>query len=695
MIKRIGQIEDKYKESLVNQLLDEYEKTFIYFDAEAYIGYPIYIDEYSNKNITIDLALISKGGIYIINVLNEPVTNYTDIQDNIYIKIESKFKKQKNLLNRHNLSFDFDVITVCEKKMEAKDGYPLVSSLETFIAHIKTNIGNMTFDETKYRNIISALQEAYGINSYIERTDIKANTKAFCIMEMSKRIDKYDNYQMEAILADTEGIQRIRGMAGSGKTVILARKAVELHTAHPDWNIAVTFSTRSLKNQLERLIGKFYSMKNEGAKYNEKKLKIMHSWGSANSEGLYYDICTLHGISPLNYTQAKNRYFRQENVFKCICEDLVKNLAEPHKLYDCILIDEAQDFDKSFLQLCLKVLGKEQRLVYAYDELQKLNEETMPSPESIFGKAIKQDTPISVCYRNQSKVIVTAHAIGMGLYSKEGLIQIPNINVWETIGYKTDSEIKEGQKVILYRTSETSPDLLNDSRNEIIDFENFDNTESMKDALLYKIKLDLEKEQLLPRDIMIIDMDSFEYNTNWQDLNWELRNNPDFNNIRIHVSGASNPEDFYRDDSIVYSSIRRAKGNESYMVYIINAQNCITSLNKITNRNALFTAITRSKGWVRVLGTGKKMQQLCEEFIKVKENNFQLIFDKYPDKEEQKKLLINNKDLSKGDNKILTNAKYLFDRLKKESNISNLELLQEFTGLSKNDLLELINNSEE
>ena len=79
--------------------------------------------------------------------------------------------------------------------------------------------------------------------------------------------DKYDNYQMEAILADTEGIQRIRGMAGSGKTVILARKAVELHTAHPDWNIAVTFSTRSLKNQLERLIGKFYSMKNEGAKY--------------------------------------------------------------------------------------------------------------------------------------------------------------------------------------------------------------------------------------------------------------------------------------------------------------------------------------------------------------------------------------------------------------------------------------------
>lgn len=691
MVRRIGQIDDSYKEGLINKILDRYEETYPMINAEAYIGYPIYMDEFLNTKISVDLALMTIGGIYIVNILGNPVTDYSEIQNDIYIKIESKFKKQKKLLNRHNLNFDFDVITICEKDMNEKDGYILVKSIGAFMQHLKTNIGNCTFDETKYKNIISALQEAYGINTYQERNDIRLGTKASFIIEMSKSIDKYDNYQMEAILADSEGIQRIRGMAGSGKTIILARKAVELHTAHPDWNIVITFSTRSLKKQLERLIGKFYSVKNDGAKYNEQKLKIMHSWGSANSLGVYYDICVSHGISPLNFTQAKNKYPGQDNVFKCMCKDLLKKLPETHKLYDCMLIDEAQDFDKNFLKLCLKVLGKEERLVYAYDELQKLNEETMPSPESIFGKKIKQDTPISVCYRNQNKVIVTAHAIGMGLYSDEGLIQIPNIDVWETIGYKTDSIIKEGSEVTLYRDSETSPDLLKDLRNEIIEFEKFDSNDSMENELILKLNEDINTEQLLPRDIMIIDMNSYDYNSNWKDLNLKLRGNKKYDSIRIHVSGASTPEDFFRDDSIVYSSIRRAKGNEAYMVYIINAQNCITSLNKISNRNALFTAITRSKGWVRVLGVGSKMDLLCNEFNKVKENSYRLIFKRYPNKEEQEKLVINNKDLSTGENKILTNAKYLFEKLKKESGISNIELLQEFTGLSKEELLDLLN----
>ena len=79
---------------------------------------------------------------------------------------------------------------------------------------------------------------------------------------------------MEAILSDPIGIQRIRGMAGSGKTVILARKAVELHTKHPEWDIIVTFNTWALKKQIVALIDKFYSIKNNGQKPNYKKLRV-------------------------------------------------------------------------------------------------------------------------------------------------------------------------------------------------------------------------------------------------------------------------------------------------------------------------------------------------------------------------------------------------------------------------------------
>ena len=88
-------------------------------------------------------------------------------------------------------------------------------------------------------------------------------------------------------------------------------------------------------------------------------------------------------------------------------------------LNDYILIDEAQDFGPNFYKLCLSVLDHNRRLVYAYDELQNINEQTMKSPEEIFGFSIQNDTPLVTTYRNQSNVIVAAHAISNILFDEE------------------------------------------------------------------------------------------------------------------------------------------------------------------------------------------------------------------------------------------------------------------------------------
>ena len=309
-------------------------------------------------------------------------------------------------------------------------------------------------------------------------------------------------------------------------------------------------------------------------------------------------------------------------------------------MYDCILIDEAQDFDKNFMNLCLNVLGEDKRLVYAYDELQKLNEETMPLPKEIFGQDISNDTPLTVCYRNQANTIVTAHAIGMGLYrKKDGLIQIPgSSDVWETIGYTSDKKIVEGESIELYRTKETSPELLKCNPEEIIDFHKYDDFYSQAESLLQMIKENIGKDQLIPSDIMIIDMDTIGVSDNKNKVTTLLKKD-EYKDIAIHLAGTVSPEDFFRKDSIVYSTIFRAKGNEAYMVYIINAQRCANSLAPRSDRNALFTAITRSKGWVRVLGYGEEMQVLCDEFNEIKTHNFKLYFEHYPTKEEQKQLI--------------------------------------------------------
>src|SRR5256885_8801363 len=48
-------------------------------------------------------------------------------------------------------------------------------------------------------------------------------------------------------------------------------------------------------------------------------------------------------------------------------------------------------------------------------------------------------------------------------------------------------------------------------------------------------------------------------------------------------------------------------------------------------RNILFTAITRSKAWVRIYGVGPKMDILRSEFDAIRRRNFELEF-KYPDR---------------------------------------------------------------
>lgn len=695
MVKCLGTLEDKYKFSVVEKILQKFNEKYPDVEADAYLGYPIYVEEYSNRRICVDLALMSKRGIFIVNILNAAVTDYGKIQDEIFMKVESKFKKQKMLLDKRKLCFDFYTITYSKEKMEIIDENPIAFSIDDFFGYVEDFMEAEDFKDDLYNKIISGIQEAYGINTHIERDNVKEGTKAHTIEKMKFLIERYDEAQMEAILSDTTGIQRIRGMAGSGKTVILARKAVELHTAHPDWNIVVTYSTRSLREQLVRLINKFYAAKNDGAKYDETKLKIMHSWGSANAEGVYYDICLRHGISPLNVSQAKAEFGKNVNYFSKMCEMVLKEVKQFNKMYDCILIDEAQDFDKSFLKLCLKVLDNNERLIYAYDELQKLNEESMPSPEDIFGKSINNDTPLTVCYRNQGRAIVTAHAIGMGLYRKDGLIQIPDVKVWEAIGYNHDGEIEEGKPAILYRTAKTSPELLDINKDEIINFITYNDKNDMNLSLLEMINNDIKEEQLLPGDIMIIDMDTYSYIDNCIILANSKFKNDEYNSFNIHTAGASNPEDFFREDSVVYSSVRRAKGNETYMIYIVNAQKCMTALTKRSDRNALFTAITRSKGWVKVMGYGEEMKELCEEFEKIKENDYRLVFNKYPTKEEQKQLIINNQDLAGKDASVFSNARELFDKLRKTGNISNQKLLQDFFGMTKEELIEMVEKMKE
>ncbi|HSN65110.1 MAG TPA: hypothetical protein VLS94_00635 [Fusibacter sp.] len=74
----------------------------------------------------------------------------------------------------------------------------------------------------------------------------KVNSRGTKLKQLEDSIANLDNLQHRAVIETVKGVQRIRGLAGSGKTIVLALKAAYLHSQHPEW-IAARFTPDLLK----------------------------------------------------------------------------------------------------------------------------------------------------------------------------------------------------------------------------------------------------------------------------------------------------------------------------------------------------------------------------------------------------------------------------------------------------------------
>ncbi len=597
--------------------------------------------------------------------------------------MEARLKTHRDLTERRRLNIELRTITfapgITDASRWAVDGYGLAWDRASLLACIHQQNWDSPSDLV-YDVALSAIQSISTIrSSKTKRLTTREGSKGAKLKRLEDSIATLDNRQSKAVLETVDGVQRIRGLAGSGKTIVLALKAAYLHAQHPEWKIAVTFNTRSLKAQFKRLINNF-SLEQAGEEPDWDQLKILNAWGAPGGGergGIYFDFCKFHEIEYFDFGTAKMR-FGLEKGFRSVCEKALAEVHEAKPLYDAILVDEAQDFPPAFLRLCFEMLSDKKRLVYAYDELQNLSSESMPPPEEIFGKnqdgspkvsfasnsfgTGNQDIILSKCYRNSRPVLVTAHALGFGIYREPpkkgslGLVQMfDQPRLWEEIGYRLKSgELHEGHKVDLYRPEEVSPLFLENHSviSDLIQFIRFDNEAGQAEWVAEAIRKNLEEDELRYNDIVVVNPDPLTTKTTVGPIRAALYGHE----IPSHTAGVDTEADVFfsnSSDSITFTGIHRAKGNEAAMVYVINAQDCNTSSwNLATIRNRLFTAITRSKGWVRVLGVGDGMQALMDEFERVKTRHFELCFT-YPTAKERDQLKIVHRDVTSSESKKL------------------------------------------
>ncbi|MCC6157740.1 MAG: DEAD/DEAH box helicase [Deltaproteobacteria bacterium] len=643
------------------------------YNGFLYIGYPIIGT--SEGAFPIDALWISpEKGLVIFNIIEgRNVGNFIEIQDDCANKVEAKLKGHKSLMKGRDLQVPINVVSfgsaVAGFKTDLNDDH-VVCTEQT----LKGYIDKLSWENsTIYGSLLAVLQSISSIRKGKKKREVKKeDSRGAKLKKLEDSIANLDNLQGQAVIETVEGVQRIRGLAGSGKTIVLALKAAYLHAQHPDWKIAVTFNTRSLKGQFRQLINTF-TIEQTNEEPDWDNIQVIHAWGApggGDRNGLYYVFSQLHGIEYHDFNSARGQ-FGSRNEFNGACERALQQIKKSVGIYDAILIDEAQDFPPSFLQICYELTTAKRRLVYAYDELQNLASQALPPPEIIFGKnsdgspRVKfetqkigiphQDIILEKCYRNSRPLLVTAHALGFGIYRDAdievgtGLVQIfDHTELWLEVGYSVErGELADGLEVTLVRTEESSPKFLesHSETDDLIVFKTFNTPDEQAEWIADEIEKNLNEDELRPDDIVVINPEPL----TTRDAVGPLRKLLFERGVNTHLAGVdTTPDVFFDTDkkSIAFTGIFRAKGNEAGMVYIINAHDCFNSFGNLAAvRNRIFTAITRTKAWVRVCGVGVGMSNLEREYKRVKKNLYKLSF-RYPTEDERKKINIVNRDMT-------------------------------------------------
>lgn len=653
-------------------------------DYTVYYEYPLYMDV-DEKILTPKLLVISPdNGLFVINCSSETSEgsiNKLDEETNIienYL-FSKLIKSQSSILKKSKRELSFNLQSILYLPLVSKsdidsletDNYA-ISDKEEIIKMVTSPNNQISLDMGK--EICSILEGSKVIlkpkQRNIENDD--TSSKAYILKKIENQIAVLDLEQKNAALAQINGPQRIRGLAGSGKTIILCMKAALIHLRNPEKKILYTFTTKSLYDYIETLIVRFYRFFGDGTLPDFDNIQIKHSWGGNNIAGVYYTTCKNNNIIPLTFEEAKQLSF--SDPFDAVCNDLLeKTNGILKKEYDYVLIDEAQDFRPSFYQLCRAIVNDD-CLVWCYDDLQNIYDvkiqDTMETFQNKYGaqgidleklneknEDLNNDVVLAKTYRNPLEILVLAHAIGFGIYNDVLIQTLENNQHWQDFGYEVlKGECKIGDNMEIVRPKDNSPLLLSAEQtpNQIIEIKSCSSFQEEIEWVANSIENSIKNEKLFPEDIIVISLDDKNSKAQLKVLSETLRKKGiDTYNLtdRAYSKG------FTEEQCVTLSTVYRAKGNEAAEVYVIGTQVFESNSGRRAMRNRVFTAFTRAKGWLKISGVGIEGGKLCTEINQVISNNFKLRFV-----QTQPKYVIERNKAKKAKEK---KAKRYIDELKK------------------------------
>lgn len=411
------------------------------------------------------------------------------------------------------------------------------------------------------------------IGSINDITNVSLDEPKEILDKVKHKIQLFDGDQTNFIYGSLDKkVVTIQGLSGTGKTELLLHKLKELYTENESNRIFFTCHNKILaKNLHERIPAFFNFMKIEQQIEWNKRLWCSNAWGSQGDRdsGLYRYICYFYGISFYTYSQG--------NSFLQVCQLALQELKKKKEeegdewkyAFSYVLVDESQDFDDTFVELCLLVTEKQ--VYIAGDIFQSIFEDAS-------NHSTEPDFLLSRCYRTDPKTLMFAHALGMGLFESRKLWWLDK-KEWQECGY--DVQETDGKYILTREPIRRFEDLGDD-----YDSVRIYSTEQFANGIVFIIK-DLIKENptISVNDIGIILLDDKDYIYDLMtDIGDAIKQQLKWN---VNVAYLSKEK---VKNALFISNRNNVKGLEFPFVICVTKQ--ITSSSKY--RSALYTMLTRS-----------------------------------------------------------------------------------------------------
>lgn len=430
---------------------------------------------------------------------------------------------------------------------------------------------------------IQVIEQVLGKSSTInERRPPRAwvdERKLGAYVDEMAALDKYfSTEQQELSRLKVEGFPRlIRGVAGSGKTVVLAEmvaRMVHRKMSQPDDmfsgasvkpRIAVVCFNRALVQFIHRKIRDSYKQQTLEDLPSDT-VSVTHYngllWHLTREESLPVDYIPISSIE--DNAQRASMYRERFQQFAVRYPEWCENI-----LFDAIFVDEGQDFEPEEYQLLLDIVKPhpgtgEKTLVIFYDDAQNLYARPRPNWKQI-GIDVRRGDRARVmkeCFRNTREIVELAFNVLLGSQAP------PHMRV-RTRTYADVSYLKQWGLVEEHGDHFRVRFAERTFRKPII--RKFSSRSAEKDWVASEIVRLVEEEQVRPEDILVV----FHRKEDFENLSDIIAAKDKEGIIKgfIRPYGRSSDRDEYifREGHLTISTTHGAKGYDAQIVFVVGA----------------------------------------------------------------------------------------------------------------------------